>query len=169
MAIMFFPFLFGFTGRVNLLSFKGKGMRFGLVFLMPLFFVGCALPVPHQRALTPVFQGKIVDAETDQALANVRIEVVGGYPTRSASGKSNAKGAYSLGVKEYSTWYFIRPVLSEGLCSGKITFSHPDYEEKFFSEARISAAAIDGPCGSVKLDVRLQKKPAQLSKLGTGS
>lgn len=138
--------------------------RLGFIVTISVLLTGCAF-YPHQRALTPIFQGTVVDAETNQPIENARIEVVGGYPTRNAIGRTDDLGAYQLGVTEEATWYFVRPLLSKEVCSGKITFSHPSYEPKSFSDARFAPAVLDGPCGEVKLDVELKKILGKNSQL----
>lgn len=144
--------------------FKKVSVRLCLPLLVSFLLFGCALPYPHQRALSPVFQGAVVDADSGQPISNVRIEVVGGYPTRSVIGKTNDMGVYELGVTEDATWFTIRPLLSEGVCSGKVSFSHSGYETKFFNQAWFGSSVLDGPCGNVKLDVHLQKIAANASK-----
>jgi hypothetical protein len=122
---------------------------------------GCALPIAHERALTPVFYGTVLDAETSAPVEAVRIEVTDttGFGRGSAVGYSDAAGKYKVGVVEQASWYFvIAPLPGWGICFGEAVFTHPKYETH--SEAqRFYRGIEDEPnCFPVIRVVRLQPK-----------
>ena len=121
---------------------------------------GCPLPIPHERALSPIFNGEVTDAETKQPISNVEVEVNGGYKEATVKSKTDSMGKYELGVTEKSNWYVILPAPAEGVCAGTITFTHPNYEPQSMKRSWFGPASFDGPCGRVKLDVALKPNPS---------
>lgn len=127
--------------------FNAMKTFYASIVAMSFLLAGCPLPIPHQRALTPIFHGTVVDAETNLPIGDATIEVVGGYLNGQITGKTDRLGTYKLGVTEKATWYVILPPAAEGSCSGTITFSHPNYEKKSFQKGWFGSSVFDGPCG----------------------
>jgi hypothetical protein len=139
-------------------------MNVGVLFVIitTLTLTGCALPIPHQRPLSPIFHGEVKDAETGKPIENVDVWVWGrstGSTGRStASGRTDASGRYRVGVVEQATWFVILfPLPAEGACSGFAVFTHPEYEEGSVAAGWVGTAMFDGPCGRVRRDVKLKR------------
>jgi hypothetical protein len=137
-------------------------VRVLFVIITTLTLTGCALSIPHQRPLSPIFHGEVKDAETGKPIESVDVWVWGrstGSTGRStASGRTDASGRYRVGVVEQVTWFVILfPLPAEGACSGFAVFTHPEYEEGSVAAGWVGTAMFDGPCGRVRRDVKLKR------------
>ena len=144
-------------------------MRLILVGATLLTLSGCiALPIPHERRITPLYQGKVTDAVTGQPIESVNVSVRTphfiknedtGLPLE-AETKTDASGYYEIGVTKKEIWFvfFLGP--AEGSCGGTVLFSHPTYEPHEMQTDQFRGAAVDGMCTGAKekRNVSLKRK-----------
>lgn len=129
------------------------GLR--IVLALIAFLTGCvALPIPHDRPVTPAISGTVRDFETGAPIVGARIEVTERPlsskpdPAR-ASTTSDSDGKFFLRATERATWYvivFLAPY--EGTCSGQFSVTHREYETVSFEVGYFDAANFDGVCSS---------------------
>lgn len=126
--------------------------------------VGCiALPIPHERRLSPLYFGAVTDADTGKPIESVVVRV-GGYihskQPRNTESKTDSLGNYEAGITENAFWYVLIAGPADGSCGGSVTFVHPEYEMKVERTDQARGGGVDGMCTGVKLrlDVSLKKK-----------
>lgn len=122
-----------------------------------------AVPIPHERQLTPLYYGTVTDASTGAPIESVTISVspisrVGRSST--AETKTDAFGRYEIAVTENATWFVLIAGPAEGSCGGVLLFAHPGYELVQRETSEFRSGGVDGVCrGSKKqVDVSLKKK-----------
>ncbi len=123
-----------------------------------LLLAGCPLPIPHDRLLSPMVYGTVRDGESRSPISGVSVRMEGGTKWRSATTVTDNAGNYRVGLTEPTNWFVILPAPAEGVCEGRVTFTHAEYEPLSFKEGGFGSASFDGPCTSVKRDVVLWKK-----------
>ena len=116
------------------------------------------LPIPHRRPLSPLFWGSVIDADSQEPVTNARIVVVDRFRGGTMAGSSDDAGQYEVGVTERATWFVIWPPLFEGLCTGTISVTHPEYEPQAHDRSWSRTWIFDTPCRRVKLDVQMKKR-----------
>lgn len=132
--------------------------------IVPLMLVGCiALPIPHERRLSPLYSGTVTDADTGKPIESVVVSVRGYiYSEKSSNAESmtDSSGNYEIGSTEKAFWYVFIAGPADGSCGGSVMFVHPEYEMKVEHTDQASGGGVDGMCTGVKrrLDVSLNKK-----------
>lgn len=136
-----------------------------LLSLIIASLLGCvALPIPHEREITPIFSGSISDAETGHPIegVNITLKTLWDNPNQKPIEKSvlsDKNGNYKIGLNEHDFWYEIWLIPLEGYCGGILTFSRKDYIPQNIEKKKFGGGAIDSICNSykVELPVSLQK------------
>lgn len=118
-----------------------------------IFLSGCiALPIPHDRRVTPMYSGKVIDFDSRIPIKGVVVKVETLIPDRetgipyTATTMTNEEGYYELGAVERSVWYILWFGPAEGVCGGKVTFTHPEYNTYQYDTQIFTSAAMDGVC-----------------------
>ena len=129
-----------------------------ILFVISLL-TGCiALPIPHDRPVTPVYAGTVQDSGTNEPISNVLVTVESDYTNPktgnpyNATTRTNADGYYEVGATEHGKWYFITLLPLEGYCSGKVTFTHPGYQAYKYNTRRFQSGALNGSCTQEKVE-----------------
>ena len=138
---------------------------------------GCiALPIPNDRRKTPLYYGKVQDSASQSPIQDVLVKV----ETFSIDSETEApiinttktdeNGHYEIGAVEESGWYVLYLGPAEGICGGKVTFSHPDYDTYQYHTETFTGAAVNGACNGEEQErnVLLSRKTSNKSlKSGT--
>lgn len=138
-----------------------KLLGIGIAFLI---LSGCiALPIPHERQLSPLYFGTVTDAETGKPIEAVVVTVSGNlHSERPIPGetKTDVAGGYRVVAKEKASWFVLIAGPADGSCGGFLLFVHPNYEMKMERTDEATAGGADGMCTDVKrqLDVSLKPK-----------
>ena len=115
--------------------------KLNIVFLLITSLLSsCALVIlPHEQQVTPVYYGRILDAETGMPIAGVVVEVEALQPNsnteikRHASTQSDKDGNYEVGVAaNLSLLGTILDTVTGPYCGGHVTFIHPGFETQSF-------------------------------------
>lgn len=125
------------------------------------------LPVPHDRAISPVFFGQVKDKETGLPVKNATISVSAHLlslskdttvPTVSTTTDEN--GFYRAGVTKHENWFVLFVGPAEGTCGGTVTVAHNDYEQFSYEVSQFRGAAVNGMCTGFEIErnVSLKKK-----------
>ena len=142
-------------------------MKRVLISFSVLFLAGCvAVPIPHDRQVTPLYYGKVVDAKTLSPIENVTITLRSlrknpdTNQALSVKTKTDKNGQYKIKITESAIWYVIWIGPAEGLCGGKLIFEKPGYKTHEHQSKKFGAAVLDGsPCTMIsqQYDVSLEK------------
>lgn len=136
--------------------------------IVVLALTGCiALPVPHDRQISPEFFGIVTDAETGLPIAGAQLKVSLSPRGKtdqesSAVATSGTDGSYRVRINESTIWYVIVLGPAEGFCAGKLSVSHPDYEPTSDQSSQFRGAAVNGQCHGHKVErnVQLRRRPS---------
>jgi len=135
-----------------------------LVGISMLVLTSCiALPIPHERPLSPYYFGTVTDADTGKPIEGVVVRVGGNLYSKApipGESKTDPSGHYEAVARENATWYVLIAGPADGTCGGSLLFMHPEYEMRLERTEQASAGGRDGMCTGVKrqLDVSLKKK-----------
>jgi hypothetical protein len=105
-----------------------------LVFFTTLLSGCIALPVPHERYVTPNVSGVVRYAATQEPVAGATVTIssdggLGNSKPSCAAVLSDAQGKFLVGTTERAKcWYLILLAPFEGFCIGKIAASHPNFD-----------------------------------------
>lgn len=120
--------------------------------VIPIMLGGCiALPIPHERRVSPLFEGRVTDAATGLPVAGATVTVTP-QSTRpnsivtTASVVTDAAGNFSVAATEDASWYFVIAGPAEGVCGGALEVTHPGYERWADRAQAFRGAAVDGTC-----------------------
>lgn len=121
-----------------------------------------ALPIPHERGLTPLYYGTVTDSESGKPIELVTVNVGAHASSKQplhTETKTDSSGLYEIRLTERVRWFILIPG-GDGYCGGSLLFVHPDYESSFFQSGQTRPSGSDGPCTNAKqqLDVSLRKK-----------
>jgi len=127
------------------------------VFVVALPLSGCiALPIPHDRQVSPEFYGVITDVDSGARVSGAEVAVVSESGMSKAS--TAADGMYRVKAEKHSTWYVLFLGPWEGGCSGDLSVAHPDYETQSTSASEFRGAAANGVCSGYKVERNIQLK-----------
>lgn len=128
---------------------------------------GCVfLPIPHDRRVTPLYYGRVTDADTGAPIGGVAVTVTALWAdpktgdTVQATATTDELGEYEVAITERASWFYIFFGPIEGICGGKVNLAHPDYEPKEFKTSVFDGAPIDGVCTGKKHQRNVQLKRA---------
>ncbi|WP_148665437.1 carboxypeptidase-like regulatory domain-containing protein [Sulfurifustis variabilis] len=122
-----------------------------------------AVPIPHERKLTPHYYGTVSDASTGAPIEFVTVSVAPiSHVDRSISAetKTDLSGHYEISIVEKAKWFVLMAGPAEGNCGGILLFLHPDYDIALRETSEFRGGAIDGACRGAKsrVDVSLTRK-----------
>ncbi len=142
-------------------------LKTSTVLFFTFFLSGCiALPIPHERKLSPLFFGQVIDEDSRQPIEGVEIEATSlshssetDQPQKNKI-SSNANGDYEISVTEKANWFVIIGLPVDSLCGGSLLFSHPSYEPRSHRASMMVPRGGNAQCWRVKYeyDVSLKKK-----------
>lgn len=131
-----------------------------------LVLSGCiALPIPHERQLSPLYFGTVTDAETGRPIEAVVVSVSGNLHSEHpipGETKTDAAGHYQVVAKEKASWFVLIAGPTDGNCGGSLLFMHPNYEMKMERTDQVSAGGVDGICHGVKRQLNVSLKPKRI-------
>jgi hypothetical protein len=137
-------------------------MKHPLLPLIPFLLSGCiALPIPHERQISPEFYGVVTDASTGAPVVGAEVSV--SIPASRSTGTTASSvtttttdGKYRVKVEEHSAWYIIFVSPAEGMCDGELSVSHPAYDTQSTTASQFRGAAYNGMCNGYKVERNLQ-------------
>jgi hypothetical protein len=111
-----------------------------------------ALPIPHERAVTPVVEGIISDARTGAPIGGAMIRAtpdVGGGEYKwnlvTTTATSDEQGRFRVLATEKAKWMYVL-LLLEGGCGGKYVVTKDGYQPLTFKAYEFGSAAFNGSC-----------------------
>jgi len=137
-----------------------------LLFVLTSLLVGCvAVPVPHERQVTPLYFGKVSDADSNVPIkdAKIIIKSIRKNPETNKfqfiEARTDKDGNYKVGITENAIWFILWFGPAEGYCGGTLIFEHKGYQTQEYRTKKFGGAAVDGVCTGrkIKHDVLLQK------------
>lgn len=122
-----------------------------------------ALPIPHERRLSPLYFGHVTDADTGKPIESVVISVGGSLPSKEpipSEAKTDSSGYYEAEAKDRTLWFVVSMGTPVAACGGTILFLHPEYEMRLERTHNPGAGAGSDLCAGVehRLDVSLKKR-----------
>jgi len=138
---------------------------------------GCiALPIPHDRQISPEFFGVVTDSQTGLPIEGAVVTVTRppyhsaseDVDPFSASATTDANGRYRVRVITASTWYVLFLGPAEGTCSGTIAVSNRSYQSETSSTSAFRGAAVDGMCNGYSVERNFQLKCQPNSEASDG-
>lgn len=144
-------------------------MKNTLLCVMAFPLSGCiALPIPHDRQLSPEFYGVVTDIESGAAISGVEMKVSIADPRgtgiKTSSVTTGVDGKYRVSFEERATWYILIAGPAEGSCYGNLSATHPGFEAQSISSSEFRGAAVDGVCSGyeVQRNIQLKRKAVAL-------
>jgi len=143
-----------------------------VVLLATFSLSGCvALPIPHQRPLTPVVEGVVTDSTTKAPIGGATVTAstaIGSAsrPETSVEVKTDELGRFSVVVTEKSYWMFLVLLAPfEGFCNGVVTVTKPGYKPARTEIQWFAPSNFNGPCPSkpVARNFELEASPEKPS------
>ena len=124
---------------------------------------GCiALPISHDRLVTPVVEGKVTDARTSSPIPDVAISVISDRTGAKGIVRSDADGRFRILGTEPGEWMVLVLLAPyEGFCEGKYTVAHSAYKSFTFEHSYFGPANFNGVCSAsvvVKRDIQLEPR-----------
>ena len=137
-----------------------------------LVLSGCiALPIPHDRQVTPLLAGRVIDSATGKPVVNARVLVTSPLPASSAASSASASaeattdadGQFQLAAYQRGQWYTVvlfAPI--EGFCTGDFTITREGYKTVTFTEQYFFPANVNGVCMARPVSRVISLEPASL-------
>ncbi|MCB0335828.1 MAG: hypothetical protein KDD62_05965, partial [Bdellovibrionales bacterium] len=134
-------------------------VRFVVLLVLTVFFTGCIIiPFKHERPLTPLIEGSIVDAISNSPItdAKVYLRPANGYQEqafdRTLVEAVSPDGTFRINpIAEVGWWYSIVFLPMEGFCTVDLEVEHPHYESFKASVGYFGGAMIDSVCSGTRV------------------
>jgi len=121
-----------------------------------LVLSGCiALPIPHDRQVTPLLAGRVIDNVTGNPVVNARVRVTAPSSASSAASSgsataettTDADGQFQLAAYQRAQLYTVVLLAPfEGFCTGDFTVTREGYKTVTFTEQYFFPANFNGVC-----------------------
>ena len=136
-----------------------------------LLCAGCIfLPVPHERHLSPLFTGVIVDADTGQPLDGVKVTLRGYHFREEEVGpvvvRSDKAGKFSVVASRHTNWLPVWLGPAEGVQEGTLLFECDGYHSTEEKRSVFTGASMRT---AFELSVRMKKGAIPPPQATTGS
>ena len=127
---------------------------------------GCiAVPIPHDRAISPQFYGRVTDAQTGTPLVDASVTAaVSSSVDREdqlerpkVMVRTDEHGLFAVGVVERANWFVVFLGPAEGSCSGFLFVEHPGYVPGFVRVDEFRGGS-DGVCTGFKVERNIALK-----------
>lgn len=126
-----------------------------------LLLQGCiALPIPHDRAISPMVSGLVRSQASGEPVADATVTITS--HTGSAATKTDREGRYSVGIYERASWFVLVLAPAEGFCEGALAIEHPAYEPASVKISEFRGAAVDGKCRGYRREENVLLQPKRI-------